>query len=214
MLKLNEEVKPRPKPATCELYNSPPSFEGRYRLANDGERPIQSDDFAFLKSRNWIYYLSEEYLEEMDMFTESPGWRLTGEAVNYLAQKNYVVDILTLEAQEARKAERAEKRKLEQLSRTKNEADYRAEVADFDALMNCSFHEQRNAEYVGDTIVRISNKNDELSQYTEYSLLSSNANHIFKFTKHDSDSWMSQVSDETPRNISELQRLAADVKQK
>ena len=162
--------------------------------------------------------MGSQDLEEFDMFTSSPGWRLTGEAVNYLAQKNYVVDILTIEAKEAlelkEKAERAEKQKLEQLTHTKNDGDYRAEVADFDALMNISFHAQRSGEYVGDFIKRISNRNNEHVEYTEYSFLSDDSNRVFKFAKHDSDSWMSQVSDEAPRNLKELQKLAADVKQK
>ena len=217
MIKLDEEVKPRPKPATCELYNSPPSFEGRYLLQNAGEKPIQCGDFNVLRERSWLYYLSAQALDEFDMFTESAGWRLTGEAVNYLVQHGYVVEIVTLEMRAERKAkykaELEEKFRAEQFAKSRADLDYQRHVNEFEDALMVTWREQSQGEYEGDRITLIQNAVRDHS-YVTYSLLKSDATRIFKHVVMDMDCWNSYVSVESPRNLAELQRLMEEAKRK
>lgn len=210
---LDEEAKPRPEPKEKMLYNSPPSFSGRYFLVNSFERPIQTSDYIYLKNNHLMSYWNSEYLEDMDMFYDAEGWRLTGEAIPYLRQRGYTVEITTVEQkQEAeRKAKEAlkEKRRLEEIEAKKLDDRYDAIVKQInETLKGITFHGQHTEkkfeknDYLEDSPqFRIGGSNPD--KYQTYGLTKDKR--VFIFTKQFFDMWGSDCSDQkAPKQYIEL----------
>ncbi len=209
-VELREEAKPTAvsEEEKHQLYASPPGFDGRYYLVNADERPIEREDFAELKSKNWIWYWSSSDLEELDLFFENAGWRLDGNAVNYLANRGYVISIDTLEQQEERRKRREEERKKreeeERKVREQKEAEYKRKIAEFEyqyQLAQLTFHPARSIQefaendYMDDdaAVVTIDNEANP-SEYVQYSLTPDDR--VYRFYYVDSDYVESLASNE------------------
>lgn len=213
-LLLDEEVKPHPEPKEKTLYNSPPSFGGRYLLLNSGSRPIQSSDFSILKQNNWISYWNDEYLEDMDLFYEQTGWRLTKDGVDYLQKRGYKVEINTIEAkQEAQKKSKVievEKKRQKALEKERLDQQFKQITGEIKAtLKGLTFHGQgmenkfKDTDYLSEKrdtlIVRESNP----EAYTEYGFTLDGR--VFIFVKAFFDMWGSECSDQkAPKQYAEL----------
>ncbi len=185
-VELREEAKPTAvsEEEKRQLYASPPGFDGRYYLVNADERPIEREDFTTLKNKNWIWYWSSSDLEELDLFFENAGWRLDGNAVNYLANRGYVISIDTLEQQEERRKRREEERKRkeeeERKEREQKEAEFKRMIAEFEfqyGIAQLPFHPQgavekfKENDFFGDDFASVYIENSaDTHEYVQYSL--------------------------------------------
>lgn len=216
-VRVREEVKPHPKPEgnNNQLYNSPPSFEGRYFLLNQSEHPIERATYGVLKENHWIWYWGSEHLEDFDMFNDDVGYRLSSEGLAYLKRTGYEVEIFTLEQQKeaARIAqEKEEQRALEKKAeKEKQEAEYKQRTEEIEKMLTAkkiTFHGQgmvkkfKDTDYMKDNTKKITiSKNSD--SYTQYTLTLDDR--IFRFNKYFFDMWDSDCSNQkAPKEFLEL----------
>lgn len=130
--KMVEEWKHKNVPVKVKQLN-----DDYYRLVSGRTRKADWPSGAFYMSRDW--------LEDMDIFLTEPAWRLATEDVEHIKQRGYKVEIDTLEDQEKRK-EKAEREKKEKEEKEENEKQ--AEIERYAA-----WREEKLAGYVETTLV-------------------------------------------------------------
>lgn len=211
---LTEEVSPEEGLTKQEIengvWNSPPAEknQGRYLLVGAG---IDKSDFAQLKKKTWIWYWDSEFLEDCDMFYEEIGWRINLDAIKYLIDQGYKVDIFTLENQKKKRDKqqaKAESEAKEKVAREDAaEQKYRKDVKEYEA-------------WLGNPIYRTREPNEGLSKHLKTLALKqenyewglTTDNHIFLHRKIMHDWWDNIVSVDVASDavISEANRLEAE----
>ncbi len=202
---VKEEVSPEQGLTEAEIktgiWNSPPAQKGQGRYLILG-KTIESADFATLKAKEMVGYWSEDFLEECDMFTISPGWRIHADGLSFLKSRGYDIEIDAIEAQKKRADERAIQKKAEQeakdTARKQGEEKYTKEISEYEAWLGNPKWEGKadvaNAkEGKGVFLKHIAKDGSE--QYTDYSITASGYIHAFQNINSD---WWNHVYSDTP----------------
>lgn len=201
---VKEEVSPEMGLTEAEIkagiWNSPPAQKGQGRYLISG-KTIATADFAALKSKEMVTYWDEDFLEECDMFTTSPGWRIHADGLSFLRSRGYEIEIDTIEARQTRKAQRMAQKLIDDAvkEKAKNQAkeDYHKTIAEYETWLG-------NPKWVGDDgkkhgegaqihLKGIQWVGDE--QYTEYGVTPAGFIHAFQ---HINSDWWNHVYSELP----------------
>jgi hypothetical protein len=174
-----------------------------YFFCNSGSHPLSRNDYSVMKTNNWLQFWSAEWLEDMDMFYESPGYRVRKEGVQYLKAHGYEVVIHTIAEKKKAEAE-AEKKKAEAHSIKKTEeANARQKVVTMRATFaNMKFHgpgeikEFEELDYLADQygskIIQVVPA--PIDEYYQFGLTGDGR--IFVHNHYNWDWWDSECSDE------------------
>lgn len=183
------------------IWNSPPPEKGQGRYLVHG-KTIEFGDFAALKAAGQIYYWDEDFLEECDMFTTSPGWRISASGLVILRGKGYDLEIDTIEAQNERAEQAIAQRKIDDAvasaQKQKATADYTNNVVGYESwLGNPVWIDDPDGSKRGTgaqiPLKRIQLEGDERS--TEYSLTPSGYIRAHQYINSD---WWNTVFSEKP----------------
>lgn len=213
-----EEVSPEMGLTDAEIkagiWNSPPATKGQGRYMIQG-KTIAPSDFATLKQKEMVNYWDEDFLEECDMFTTSPGWRIHADGLSFLKSRGYEIEIDTIEARQTGKAQRMAQKVIDDAAKekAKNQAkdDYRKAISEYETWLG-------NPKWVGDDgkkhgegaqtrLKSIRWAGDE--QYTEYGLTPAGFIHAFQHINYD---WWNHVYSELPAPahvVEEAQKVKA-----
>lgn len=182
------------------IWNSPPPTKGQGRYLISG-KTIDPATFAALKAKEMVNFWSEDFLEECDMFTTSPGWRICADGLSFLKARGYEIEIDTIEVRQTRKTERIAQKLIDDAVKAKAEAqakeNYQKAIAKYEAWLG-------NPKWVGDDgkkhgegaqihLKSIQWVGDE--QYTEYGVTPAGFIHVFQHINND---WWNHVYSEIP----------------
>lgn len=95
-------------------------------MVNANERPIQNGMYTTLKSGNHLYYWSNSFLEDADMFYSPVGYRLDNAGIKLLQKAGYTIEVKTIEQQK----QAFEQNELETKQRLQADLDKRGVIAE------------------------------------------------------------------------------------
>ncbi|OQB44748.1 MAG: hypothetical protein BWY02_02717 [bacterium ADurb.Bin157] len=207
IIKVIEEASPSDGYTDEEIknnfWNSPPPRKGYGRYLLQGKN-ISAADFAELKKNKEIWYWDRDYLEEMDMFYYTPGWRLDTRGIERLRKSGCAVEIDSIGQQQQRMAEAEELRKKKAIEeaeqRKKNKESYKAEIDEYENWLG-------NPHWVGDRgdrvgpdenvhikTIRSANATLANDEYISYYLTS--AGYLYSHRHYNFDMWDNIYSSE------------------
>ena len=224
-VKMIEEVKPSEgyteEGIKNNYWNSPPPRKGygRYRLTG---KNIAPGDFAELKTHKEIYYWDREFLEEMDMFYDVPGWRLDTRGIERLKQKGYNICIDSIDDQNKRIEEKEKLRKEIDIQKEANEKEYKRNVEEYENWLGNPkwvLQKENDIDREGDgnrlflKRIRSANATTYTDEYMLYELTPNG--YIYSHRHYGFDMWDNVYSDEpAPAHVVAEANTIAETKKK
>jgi DNA-directed RNA polymerase subunit RPC12/RpoP len=199
-----EEVSPEAGLTEAEIkagiWNSPPATKGQGRYLIQG-KTISPADFAALKSKDMVNYWNQDFLEDCDMFTTSPGWRIYADGLSFLKSRGYEIEIDTIEAREKANQERLAQRKIDNEKKAIAEKEvaeqYKKDISEYETWLGSpkwvADDGKKHGKGAQTNLKTIQRVGDE--QYTDYGLTPAGFIHVFQHINND---WWNHVYSELP----------------